>query len=1089
MGADWRASKGKIVNQTAIVHAGFFAFRTPLLPIEELRGWGDGLTATAHVGEAGRLDAALAADRGRIRARLKQLIALPEVREALFVASPSLEESLGLWRDDPDGERGQKIERSLIRYLQRMAGRSTPFGLFAGTSLGCIGDNTRIQVEGREQCRRHTRLDMGYVCALAEHLERQPELKKTLRYVPNSSLHRSAGRWSYFESRWKGKRVLRLVGVEDSPYLTATLERARAGATIRELAEPLVDPEVSVAEAEGFVAELIDTQILVSGMLPSVTGPEPIHGMVELLEAGGGQAAAQRLEQTHAALQEIDAGGWTDRRASYRAVSEALKAFPVEIDPARLVQVDLFKPATDASIGMPVIDEILRGIRLLHRLQDGKGRDPWSAFKSDFLQRYEGQEVPLCEVLDEEVGIGFEKSTAPAAEASPLLVGLAFPGGAAPAMPWTSAQMLAIRKHEEALRLGLHEVAIRDSDLEDLAPGSGPPLPDVFSVFGTLHAASEEAVAAGNYRFRLQYAGGPSGVQMLGRFCHLDEELGAKVREYLAREEAFRPDAVFAEIVHLPPGRTGNVIARPMLRKYEIPYLGRAAVAPEFQIPVTDLLVSVRGGRVVLRSRRLGREVLPRMTNAHNVSTTGLGLYKFLERIQHQGVQGHLKWDWGAWSACRFLPRLVYGRLILSPARWRIAREEIAALAVRGGGERFRAAQELRRVLALPRFVAVEDADNTLPVDLDNVLSVETFIHLVKDRPSAQLIELRIGPEDVLARGPEGGYVHEVLIPFLRVQSDRAPSAPIAVERKPVPAAPPTTEIPRRIAPGEEFLYAKLYSGTSTADRVLREVVLPVAQRAMQSGAADHWHFVRYGDPDWHVRVRFHGDPDRLLGQVFGDLRRAVEPHRKEGAVYRLELDTYHREVERYGGPAGMLLSERIFHVDSEAAIGIVDRIAGDEGLDARWRLAMVGMDLLLNDLSFDLEGKLSLLDRIRDSFRVEFSASGPLEEQIGQKFREERAILEVMLSPDQRQRLPIGPGIEVLLDRSRRMAPIAAELRQAEREGRLTAPIGDLAASYLHMHANRLLRSAARSQELVMYDFLARLYRAQWARGRKGRA
>ena len=93
------------------------------------------------------------------------------------------------------------------------------------------------------------------------------------------------------------------------------------------------------------------------------------------------------------------------------------------------------------------------------------------------------------------------------------------------------------------------------------------------------------------------------------------------------------------------------------------------------------------------------------------------------------------------------------------------------------------------------------------------------------------------------------------------------------------------------------------------------------------------------------------------------------------------------------------------------------------------------------------------------------------------------------MLSPDQRQRLPIGPGIEVLLDRSRRMAPIAAELRQAEREGRLTAPIGDLAASYLHMHANRLLRSAARSQELVMYDFLARLYRAQWARGRKGRA
>jgi hypothetical protein len=46
-----------------------------------------------------------------------------------------------------------------------------------------------------------------------------------------------------------------------------------------------------------------------------------------------------------------------------------------------------------------------------------------------------------------------------------------------------------------------------------------------------------------------------------------------------------------------------------------------------------------------------------------------------------------------------------------------------------------------------------------------------------------------------------------------------------------------------------------------------------------------------------------------------------------------------------------------------------------------------------------------------------------------------------------------------------------------------LSAPLPELAPSYLHMYANRLLRSAHRAQELVVYDFLCRLYDARAAR------
>jgi hypothetical protein len=48
---------------------------------------------------------------------------------------------------------------------------------------------------------------------------------------------------------------------------------------------------------------------------------------------------------------------------------------------------------------------------------------------------------------------------------------------------------------------------------------------------------------------------------------------------------------------------------------------------------------------------------------------------------------------------------------------------------------------------------------------------------------------------------------------------------------------------------------------------------------------------------------------------------------------------------------------------------------------------------------------------------------------------------------------------------------------------GRLSLPPAELAPSNLHMWANRLLRAAHRARELILYDFLGRLYESEAAR------
>ena len=169
-----------------------------------------------------------------------------------------------------------------------------------------------------------------------------------------------------------------------------------------------------------------------------------------------------------------------------------------------------------------------------------------SRFREAFSERYGTREIPLVEALDEETGIGFERSNSPLAEASPLLAGLPFRAGDNEAMPWTGRDALLLGKLAQALAEGIGEIALETSDLEALASQQHRPLPDAFYVVATVAAESDRAIARGAFRVLLQYVDGPPGALMLGRFCHADQTLHEFVRAQLQAEEAVRPEQLFA---------------------------------------------------------------------------------------------------------------------------------------------------------------------------------------------------------------------------------------------------------------------------------------------------------------------------------------------------------------------------------------------------------------------------------------------------------------------------------------------------------------------------------------------------------------
>lgn len=1070
------------VKRGPFAPSGFFVIRTPLLPLREFLDWSGASEAAISAGDPAVLPDATRRDKVRLRAGLAALFTRPEVREALFVASPSLFERSDLSASDAESDKGQKTERALLRYWARMCSRPTPFGLFAACSVGPIGREPRLTVAARQACQRRTRLDMYYLTALVEALEQDAALRDELSWRPNSSLYEIAGRIHYAEARTsQQQRSFHLVAVEATDYLRATLERARAGATVATLAEALVadDPDVTLEEAREFVASLIASQVLVSELAPHVTGPEPIHGVIERLAPHAAAAeASAALRRTRDRLAEIDAGGLGVDPQRYRDVAEGLASLPAKVEIARLFQVDSYKPAPEAMLGQRVVDELARGIELLRRLGGRRRRDDrLAAFRAAFANRYEAREVPLVEVLDEEFGIGFERSDAPSAEASPLLADLNFPAIESEGGPATGPRDVRLLELlHGAIATGSQQVILTDDDVKALSTAEPPPLPDAFAVMARIAAASDDHVARGDFRLLFDYVSGPSGALLLGRFCHGDARLADAVRQHLRAEEALQPDAIFAEIVHLPEGRLGNVLLRPVLREHEICYLGSGSAAAAQQLPIADLLLTVRGERVVLRSRRLGREIVPRLTSAHNFEYRSLGIYRFLCALQSQGVAGGLGWQWGALEAAPFLPRVAYGKLVLARARWRISEREIKSLNKPRGAEQFAAFHTWRRQRGLPRLVVLADADNELLLDLDNVLCVETLLAQLDPRPEATLVELFPGPDELCASGPEGRFTHELVVPFV---ASREPTP----SETPPPAA--ATPIPRNRPPGSDCLYLKLYCGHASVDRLLTDFVRPLVDQAEADGALERWFFIRYGDPDWHLRLRLLGRPDALHEHVLPRAGALANDLLERGLLWRMQADTYQREIERYGGPEAMAACEQIFHADSRAVLAICETLSGDEGAEARWRLALRGCDRVLADLGLDLAARRKLARELWTSFSKEHRVNTPFQHELSERYRKLRPEINGLLEERWDAEHPLAPGFELLAERSCAIEPAAAELRRLAADGRLATTLDDLGASLVHMHVNRLLRSAQRAAELVMYFFLDRHYDSQLARQR----
>lgn len=960
-----------------------------------------------------------------------------------------------------------RLKAKLLRYMIRMSTRPTPYGLFAGCASVRLAEHTDLTIRstfGRSQ----TRPDMEWLMHLVAKAESDPAIRRRLRLTRNPLIRYEGDRIALAERMSGGSgEGNRPVSARATGVVALALELAQDGIEYGTLADRLVQatPRATPEKVERLLSELWQQTFLLTDLRPPLTTDSPAHHVLDRL-AGIPEAVTIRttLETFLSAAAEWD-------RTPHEASMSAFRALLGRIDGAEAApknapfQTDMAL-SVEGALGSIIADEAALAAQLLLRLSPTpRGLSSLAAYRNAFVARYGTErEVPVLELLDPHRGLG-----------NPAAHGHAFVGPE-PARSETRSRTLMLLAtsalHARRRVVHLDEHAIARLETSELLPENAPVSLDM-----NLLVAARSAAAIDRGEFSVVIGpnlGAWAAGRNFGRFAYLHPpELGRELLASLARTEQTRHFAgqVCAEVVYLPAHvRSANVAIRPAIQSHEVVFGVSPGVAEADVIPLDELVVGVTNNRFHVRWTRVGKRV--HFVSGHMLNDfSAPPVAQFLLQVSFDGLVPFTPFDWGPAEGFPFLPRVQVGRLVLRPAEWRISKESLSP----ADADSF---AQWRADWDVPRHVWLTFGDNRLILDLDQKDHVaQLMTELTKLTEGRGLLIQEVWPtlEDAWLSGEEGHYYSEFIVPLVlrpfrattpeEDRHDRVEPRGLAlgtVRGEPVRMESRSTPADRRFPPGSEWLFAKLYCPSHREDDLIADSMRPFADNAIAAGLADSWFYLRYADPEGHIRLRFHGAPDRLSSHLFGQVCQWAIALMASGTCTRIAFDTYDRELERFGGPAGMTVAESLFYADSRLAAELVGVLKSKAWANETERTVLLALtiDDLLAATGFDESKRCAWYKGQVAEHRRDF----------GLEYRKHKDSLRAALANPQQwlARKPLGDVIAAALTRrTEGLTSVSVQLRQFADARALDQPIDRLCASYTHLHVNRL--GAAPAERMLL--------------------
>lgn len=277
-------------------------------------------------------------------------------------------------------------------------------------------------------------------------------------------------------------------------------------------------------------------------------------------------------------------------------------------------------------------------------------------------------------------------------------------------------------------------------------------------------------------------------------------------------------------------------------------------------------------------------------------------------------------------------------------------------------------------------------------------------------------------------------------------------------------------KIQRDYFPGDKWLYFKIYSGLKTGENILLNILYPFADNLIKKNIIEKWFFIRYSDPEFHIRIRFLFVNTESIGYIISTLNNKLKNLCNDHYIFNISIATYSRELERYG-ISNMELSESIFYHDSNCICSILKRI---EHLDDnyRWIIAFRLLDGIFNAFKFSLKERQEYTNSLDISYKAEFGYTMYNSKQLNSLYRKhKKTIYNILKSKNEDDKLT--KVIAHIDKRNKKLQMLFND------HGIETVNI----RAIIHMMMNRLFINQNRTHELLIYNFLNRYYISEIAK------
>lgn len=420
-------------------------------------------------------------------------------------------------------------------------------------------------------------------------------------------------------------------------------------------------------------------------------------------------------------------------------------------------------------------------------------------------------------------------------------------------------------------------------------------------VTARVHSASVAGLEQGDFTLHVTGVARAAGATT-GRFLDMfAPEDRRRMTDLYAGMPSVHRGALLAQISTIPLYvRADNVARSPRAAELVIS-LGEYRDSDVGQVPLSDLAVTADAERLHLVSLSRRRPVHTMLLNAVDLTRHTHPLARFLFEAPVALAAPCAGFSWGAASALPFLPALRYGRTVLSPARWILDADQMPGTTA-SWPQWDEALTGWRRDVLLPERVYLGDGDQCVSLDLTEP-SHRALLRTHLERDGKALLRTAPGPTDL---GWTGGRAHEIVIPTAAtgqaVDPVRWPGHAVSREHGHLPGC-------------DGRLYLKLYGNPDRQNPLLTRH-LPSLLNEL---GATRWWFVRYRDPEEHLRVRM-AFPPGALGSAAEQVGAWTRQLRHDGLITHAGWDTYYPETARFGGATAMDAAEDYFTADSAAA-------------------------------------------------------------------------------------------------------------------------------------------------------------------------